>query len=229
MSVSKAWDWSAETGPIWLHPSEESYYIADRWKQAGYRSLLDFGCGLGRHSIFFARAGFRVSAFDLSQEGVAHLKQWAAKETLDIDARPADMLSPPYPDHAFDCLFAYHVISHTDTPGMRTVMRELKRLVRPGGELFITLCSKETWSFAEAGYPKVDENTVRKTEDGSEKDVLHFYVNLEDIIGLFDEFHLELLRVRHTDDCYFEGEKRNSRHYFILAGNPGEHDITEAR
>ena len=51
MAVSKAWEWNKETSSIWLQPSEESYYIAQRWKDKGFKRVLDFGCGLGRHSI----------------------------------------------------------------------------------------------------------------------------------------------------------------------------------
>lgn len=31
--------------------------------------LLDIGCGEGRNAIFFARNGYEVTAFDLSQKG----------------------------------------------------------------------------------------------------------------------------------------------------------------
>ena len=82
MAESKAWNWSEEKNAIWLTPSEESYYVANRWSELGYRRVLDFGCGLGRHSIFFARQGFHVSAFDLSPEGVSHLERWAREEAL---------------------------------------------------------------------------------------------------------------------------------------------------
>ena len=37
---------------------------------------------------------------------------------------------------------------------------ELKRVLRSGGEFYITLCSKKMWSFKEAVFPMVDENTV---------------------------------------------------------------------
>ena len=51
---------------------------------AGETVLLDFGCGLGRHAVFFAKSGFSVSAFDLSREGVARLDEWKEQEGLDI-------------------------------------------------------------------------------------------------------------------------------------------------
>lgn len=54
MTDSKEWDWKEEKSSIWVTPSEECYYIANRWRNKGYKDLLDFGCGLGRHSVFFA-------------------------------------------------------------------------------------------------------------------------------------------------------------------------------
>ena len=219
MTESRAWNWKEENDQIWLEPSEESHYLAARWKSCGYKDLLDFGCGLGRNSIFFSKQGFDVSAFDLSADGIAHLKDWADRENENIDAIIADMLDLPYSNNSFDCLFAYHVVSHTDTDGVGKILDEAKRVTKPQGEVFITLCSKETWSFSGAGYPKIDENTVRKTDDGPEKDIPHFYVNLDDLIELFSSRNMELLRVRHTDECVLDGKKKNSKHYFILAKN----------
>ena len=34
-----------------LTPSEESYFISNKWRNQRFKHLLDFGCGLGRHSI----------------------------------------------------------------------------------------------------------------------------------------------------------------------------------
>lgn len=215
MTDSKAWNWNAAKEKIWLEPSEESYYLVNRWKAQGRKTILDLGCGLGRHSILFAKNGFSVSAMDLSQEGVNHLCEWAERENLQVNATTANMLSLPYADASFDCVFSFHVISHCDTEEIRKVISEIRRVLKPGGELYCTLCSKETWSFCKAGYPKIDENTVVKTDDGPEKGIPHFYVNLDDILRLFADF--ELLRIRHTDDCWFSGQKQDSRHYFITA------------
>ncbi len=205
MSISKSWDWSAENrsienrssekNDIWLISCEESHYLAYRWKEAGFRQLLDFGCGLGRHSIFFAKNGFRVSAFDLSVDGVQHLKEWADKEGLGIDAQIGDMLQLKYPADSFDCIFAYHVISHTDTAGIKLVINEIKRVLKCGGEFFLTLCSKDTWSYAMAGYPRLDGNTVVKTADGPEKGIPHFYADLDDVLELFSDFTLPLVKI----------------------------------
>lgn len=215
MSISKAWEWQKAQNSIWLMPSEESYYIAQHWKEINVQNVLDLGCGLGRHSIYFAKQGFDVSAFDLSVDGVNHLKQWADNENLSIDIKVANMLDLPYKDNTFDAVFAYHVISHTDSAGIKQIIKEITRVLKVNGELFITLCSKETWSFKDAGYPKLDENTIIKTEDGPENGIPHFYVALDDIINILSNYNVN--RIRHTDDCYFDGKKQNSKHYFVMA------------
>ena len=215
MTESKAWNWREEKNTYWLTPSEDSYYLANRWKEKGYEKLLDFGCGLGRHAVFFAKQGFQVSAFDLSEDGIGHLEQWAQREGLQIRLHTADMLNLPYEDASFDCIFAYHVISHTDTQGMKTILQQIRRILKPGGEIYLTLCSKETWSFQNPAYPHIDENTVIKTEEGPAEGIPHSYVTLADVLTLMGEFQIET--IRHIDDCYFDGKEQNSKHYFILA------------
>ena len=214
MTQSKAWDWNVVTNEVWRIPSEESHYYASRWREKGYSRLLDLGCGLGRHTVFFAKQGFCVSAMDLSKEAVESTKAWLKSEEMTAAVKTGDMLSLPYSDAAFDCLFSYHVISHTDTPGVKKIISEIRRVLAPGGEVFLTLCSKDTWAYKEAGFPVIDENSVLKT-DGAEVDVPHFYVNLEDVLALFKGF--EFIKVRHIDDCYFDGKVTNSKHYFLLA------------
>jgi SAM-dependent methyltransferase len=132
-----------------------------------------------------------------------------------FNIKNADMLNLPYDDNSFDCVFSYHVISHTDTAGAKRIISEIHRVLKPGGEVYLTLCSKETRSFKDAGYPKIDENSIVKTGEGPEKGIPHFYINLDEIIKLFINFNL--LRIRHTDDCFFEGKKQNSIHYYIHA------------
>ncbi len=215
MTASKAWDWGKENAEAWRQPCEESYYLAELWKQRGVKQVLDFGCGLGRHAVYFAKQGFDVSAFDLSEEATEHLREWATSEAVSVDIQVADMINLPYPDNSFDALFSYHVISHTDTNGIRIIIDEMKRVLRPNADIFLTLCSKETWSYKDSGFPRVDDNTVINDADGPEKGIPHFYVMLDDIKELLCDFELE--KVRHSDDYYFAEGRKNSKHYFIYA------------
>ena len=212
---TKPWDWNmVEDKAFWLDPCEESYYYANKWKREGRKSLLDLGCGLGRHSVLFANCGFKVTAMDLSDEALDHLKKLRREQGLNIACRKADMMDMPFSDDAFDCVFAMHSAGHCDTEGMKKVLSEIRRVLKPGGTVFMTLCSKESYTFLEQGLPHPDENTVIKT-DGPEKGVPHFFADHDNIKELFAD--LSLIKVRLTDDCYYEGVWRNQKHYFIEA------------
>lgn len=208
-------DWNCiEDKSMWLQPCEESWYYAEKWRREGRRSVLDLGCGLGRHSVLFAKYGFKVTAMDVSRDAIDFLRGYRKKQGVDLTCRLADMEEMPFADDAFDCVFAMHSAGHADTVGMNKVMKEIKRVLKPDGEVFMTLCSKETWTYAQSGLPKVDSNTVIKT-DGPEQGVPHFFVDKDDIENLFADF--ELTKVRHIDDCFSEGKWKNQKHYFIEA------------
>ncbi|MCQ2242339.1 methyltransferase domain-containing protein [Treponema sp.] len=214
MAESVGWNWNVVTDSYWLNPCEESYYYAVNWKKEGCESVLDLGCGLGRHSILFAKSGYKVTACDISKDAVDHLKKWKKEENLNIRSVLADMKSLPFADNAFDCIFSYHVISHTDTEGFAGIMNEIRRVLRPNGKIFFTLCSKDAWSFTEGNFPKIDENSILKTE-GAEVNVPHFYVNRDDILRLLPDFKIRT--IRHIDDCYHDGAYGKGRHYYISA------------
>lgn len=212
--ISKAWDWNKNSHEIWYTPSEDSYYLINRWREKGYKKFLDLGCGRGRHSIQFAKDGFEVSSIDLSDIAVDGLMEWAKKEDVKINVVTGDMMYLPFEDKTFDCLLAYHVISHTDSKGIISIISEIKRVLKDGGEFYITFCSKNAWSFKDAGYPKIDENSVVKIEDGSENNVPHFYVDEVSLKELLAGFGL--ITVRHVQDVVIEGNDYDSWHYFVL-------------
>ena len=213
MKVNKAWDWNKNTDNYWNEPSEESYYLFSRWKEKGFKAFLDLGCGLGRHSLQAVKSGFTVSAFDFSEEAVGRLKKQADQQGLPMDIRYGDMIELPYGDDSFDCLLAYHVISHTDTAGIRRTVSEMTRVLRTGGEFFATLCSKSAWGLRDGDYPKVDDNTFITIEEGPEKGIPHFFADENLIKDLFSDY--SLIHVRHTQDLVFRDLDYNTWHYFI--------------
>ena len=209
MVQSKGWNWAAVEEDIWSKPSDDIYYYLDRWKMQGFRRFLDLGCGLGRHALLFAENGFETDALDLSQYGIDILTKEAQNCGLNINTAVGDIHDLPYGPGSFDCLLAYHVLSHTDTNGIAKIIAEIRRVMKPGGEFFITLCSKSSPSYASGRYPRIDENTIVKTEE-PEAGVSHFYVNLDDVRCLLSDF--ELFRIRQIQDIF---DNNSSWHYFI--------------
>ena len=215
-SISKAWDWNKNTQDFWHDPAEESYFLVNRWKKKNFKYFLDLGCGLGRHSLLFADNGFQVEAYDLSREVIEQLSEKSKNEMLEnIHFTHGDMRNLPYRNSTFDCLLAYHVISHTDSNGIKEIVNELYRVLKPGGEFYLSLGSKQAWSFVSAGFPKKDENTIIKIEDGPENGIPHYYTDENELYELFSNFNL--IHVTHVKDIIMDKNPLNdSWHYFIL-------------
>ena len=215
MKCENPFDWnSVDDKNAWLTPCEESYYYLNKWKSEGRKSVLDLGCGLGRHALLFAKGGFKTTAVDISDEALGTLKGLCREQNVDILCKKADMEALPFADNAFDCIFAMHSAGHTDTAGMKALMSELARVLKPGGAVFMTLCSKETYTYINEAGERIDENTLLKNE-GVERGVPHYFCNAEDIKELFADW--TLVKVRHIDDCFDGKGWHLQKHWFIEA------------
>lgn len=213
MVDSRGWNWNMEfedKDSVWRNPSLESYGIMNRWGSRGMKTFLDLGCGLGRHSVLFGKNGFSVSCFDISPEAVERTRTWAEEEGLSFDCRVGDMLSLPYGDGSFDCVLCWNVVSHSDTEGVRRTIAEIRRVLRAGGECYLTFGSKQTWGWQQ-DWPMVDPNTKLRMEEGPEYGIPHFYADKELLLALFREF--EIIGISHVEDW---GKNNTGVHYHLL-------------
>ena len=210
-----SWNWSAvdERAP-WEEPAEEAWYLAHRWKRDRRTRVLDLGCGLGRHSLLFARCGLTVDAYDLSPEAVREVESRARAERLEVTARHGDMHELPYADAAFDCLVAFHVIYHTDRRGLERIISEIGRVLAPGGEAFVTFNSAASPQLRDPRFRRIAANMVVKT-DGAEAGVPHLYLGEADVRDLMRGFAISLFY--HKEEI---GADWRACHYFVLAEKP---------
>ena len=96
----------------------------------------------------------------------------------------------------------------------------VKHTLRPGGELFLTLISKNTAGFENADPSKIiDANTVAFDEVEAGENVPHFFVNFEDIQALLADWEFVLLPKEWCDYSMLKPEGF-SRHWSMLVRNP---------
>jgi ubiquinone/menaquinone biosynthesis C-methylase UbiE len=120
-----------------------SYYVD--FESVRGRDVLEVGCGSGFASQLFAEAGANVTAVDLTAWAVATTQARFAAFTLSGDVRQADAEQLPFDDSSFDLVFSWGVIHHTTD--MDAALRELVRVLRPGGELVLMLYNRQSLFF----------------------------------------------------------------------------------
>lgn len=200
---------------------------AESLRKAGGRRALDLGCGIGRHTIPLARSGLDVAATDISLSGVKTCAAWLAREGLQATLACHGMGTLPFPNNTFDGLVAYNVVYHATLAGMRQVLAEMCRVLRPGGGLYITIIAREDSKVAtcqadvKAGkcheiepftfvYPHLDDAA-------GDKHLPHHYcddVELRDLLADFVVDDLYLDRQGYVAD---DGSARSSVHYHVQA------------
>jgi ubiquinone/menaquinone biosynthesis C-methylase UbiE len=121
-SHSKLTDWGL------AHTSVEKHY-----------TILDVGCGGGRTVSKLATMATqgKVYGVDYSEESVAATKQINAQsmESGSVEVRLGSVSRLPFPDGMFDLITA--VETHFWWPNLSTDMREIFRVLKPGGKLIL--------------------------------------------------------------------------------------------
>lgn len=99
-------------------------------------SVLDVGCGQGRDALFIARRGHRVTGVDVSETGIAQLREDARREGLPVEGYVTDLRNYA-PQVAYDVVVidrTLHMLPHD------TRLKLLQRLMRAtldGGHILI--------------------------------------------------------------------------------------------
>jgi ubiquinone/menaquinone biosynthesis C-methylase UbiE len=143
MSTNKeVFDEIAESWYRFRHRSRfntELEEMATRWRRG---KLLNIGCAHGPDFLPF-KNNFELWGLDFSSEMLKLAQKYAAKFDLKVKLTLADATSLPYTDNAFDCAIAVAVYHNVRGDKQRLeALRELKRVLKPGGEAFITVWNK---------------------------------------------------------------------------------------
>ena len=125
--------------------------IAGLGLPAGAR-ILDAGCGSGRNMVELARFG-AVTGVELSGTSVTLARERAVGEVIE-----GSVLEMPFETDSFDLAVSLDVIEHLDQH--LEALRELRRVVAPGGALLVTV---PAYGWLWSGHDEINHHFRRYT------------------------------------------------------------------
>jgi SAM-dependent methyltransferase len=140
-----------EERKYFVEPHIPGFAEFDKWKG---KRVLEVGCGLGTDATNFARAGADYNAIELSEVSMN-----LAKKRFDVFGLKGNFvltrgeeLAAHFPEQSFDLIYSFGVIHHTPDPVQ--IVRQMRKVIKPGGELRLMVYAKNSWKDAmiEAGF-----------------------------------------------------------------------------
>jgi SAM-dependent methyltransferase len=119
--------------------------------------ILDAGCGTGSLLTWLSRfPGARGVGVDVSRDALGFCRQ-RGQDAL----AAASVQELPFPDASFDLAISADVLQHLpDPPGDASALRELFRVLRPGGHLYVRTNSAQAGAASDRSYRRYGEHNL---------------------------------------------------------------------
>jgi len=135
-------------------------------------------CGAGVHKpeaeplfVRFARDGYRVHGIDIAEVRLKNARTYCVDHHIMADLRQADMRAIPFDDASMPFIYAYNVIFHAQKEDMRRMVKEMARVLKPGGLMFVNFLSLDDGDCGQG--ERIGEGEFQQGEDGHT--VVHSY------------------------------------------------------
>jgi SAM-dependent methyltransferase len=102
--------------------------------ERGSLDILDAGCGTGYNIEHYEKPGHRVFSFDVSSDALAGVRKRGVRKVCQ-----ASITQIPYRSETFDLVVSFEVVDQLQAEGALEAVREMHRVLKPGGSLYIRL------------------------------------------------------------------------------------------
>ena len=153
------------------------------------KNMLDFGCGVGRNSIYLAKENFEVVGVDISLAALKIANKWSKKERLkNIAFVQATMTNLPLSDSSLDAVISVSVIHHAVKKDITKTINEVYRVLRKNGLFLANLTSVKDSRYGTG--QKIESNTflIREAFEQKRFKEIHHFSTRREISKMFKHF-----------------------------------------
>ncbi|TFF84016.1 class I SAM-dependent methyltransferase [Candidatus Heimdallarchaeota archaeon] len=213
-SLQVGWKWKeVDDESFWRIPNGEVMALIYYLGKDPSKIVYDLGCGLGRHTVYFAAQGYQVYASDISAVAVKETKAWLAAEGLSAVVEQGKMTTIKQPSETFDLVVSFNVIYHAYKKNIEKAITEIYRILKPGGLFFGTFLSKNPDSPFRS--PEVAPQTIIKY-GGVEDGIPHFISTKKDVLTFLKDFEFLYLNCNEYFSPSQLHDEHGSIHYHFL-------------
>lgn len=187
--------------------------IIDIFKKEKIKRVLDLGCGIGRNLIPLAKHGFIVDGIDYAPEAIKQTKSILKKEKLKATLIEGNIYKTlPYKNESFDGLISVQVIQHANENNLVRAIKEIYRVLKPGGIIFVTVCGRISKGKVRYCLVKTAKKIAPNTyvpSIGDEKGQVHFIYTKSLIYKHFKNFKIKKIWKDDRDYYCFIAQKHH--------------------
>ena len=167
----------------------------DKCRSRNVKTILDLGCGTGRHTVFLAQNGFETYACDISQTGLYITESRLKENNLNAHLSKNDFRNLNFPDEYFDAIICLWVSGHGHKNDVNKHISEMFRAVKTNGLVFCDFISIDDDSFGKG--TQIEHNTFINN-DPLEAGIPHHFSTYEELTQSFQLYsNINISRVEY--------------------------------
>jgi len=189
-------------------PQEIERFFEFTEKSDFEKKILDCGAGGSKPNIaVFSERGYEVHGVEISDTQIERAQKYAEENNLDYKIIKADIRELPYEDESFSFAYSYNTIEHLTKVGTKKAVKEMLRVLKKGGLLYINFQSTDS-AFIKEGKDIGDNEMLDISQAGKYgfEDTFHSFYNIDEADELFTG--LKLLHKGITSFDYIHNDKQ---------------------
>ncbi len=155
-------------------PSENVFTFVEKYLgDIKNKSILDIGCGAGRHLLMFDFKGCKTYGIDSSKEAVFTSKKFLKKFGVKSTIKLAKSKNIPFKDNYFDIIILWGIFHYLTSEDQLKTIKEIFRVSKNGAWIIFSLRSKNDSRYKIG--QRIRKNTYRQSKLGKKNITIKYW------------------------------------------------------